>query len=181
MTKTITVDSIIDTILKNEGGYVNHVADRGGPTNFGVTQRVYSEFLGRPASIDDVKNMKIETARQIFKNNYYLKPKLDRLPLELQPVITDASVLYGHPRAIIFLQNILLAAGHKIGKADGVIGPATILAAETYVKDQDGAKKLVNLYCDERIAFCERIVASRPSQKVFLKGWTKRANSFRVK
>ena len=29
--------AIIDGILRREGGYVDHPADRGGPTKFGIT------------------------------------------------------------------------------------------------------------------------------------------------
>ena len=38
----------------------------------------------------------------------------------------------------------------------------------------------INAYVEERIMFCERIVANNPSQSVFLKGWKNRANSFKV-
>ena len=31
----------LDKVLVHEGGYVNHPKDPGGPTNKGVTQRVY--------------------------------------------------------------------------------------------------------------------------------------------
>ena len=31
------VDSLIDELIEREGGYVNHSADGGGPTRFGIT------------------------------------------------------------------------------------------------------------------------------------------------
>ena len=46
----------IGLILKHEGGYVNHKADKGGPTNFGVTIGTYSKWLGREATIAEVKS-----------------------------------------------------------------------------------------------------------------------------
>ncbi len=34
----------LDKLLVHEGGYVNHPKDPGGPTNKGVTQRVYEAY-----------------------------------------------------------------------------------------------------------------------------------------
>ena len=31
---------LIDELIEREGGYVNHPADRGGPTRFGITEAV---------------------------------------------------------------------------------------------------------------------------------------------
>lgn len=168
------LDSIIDVILKNEGGYTNHPNDRGGPTNYGVIQSEYSRYLGRPATIDDVKKMPIAHARDIFKKKYYFAPKINLLPEDLQPVVTDACVLYGPKRAIIFLQNVLGT------NPDGVLGPATAKAADEFITVH-GIVDIVNYYVEQRIEFCNRIVARNPSQKVFIKGWTRRANDFRLK
>lgn len=41
-----TVDEMIDAIIRREGGYVNHPADRGGPTRYGITMATLSEELG---------------------------------------------------------------------------------------------------------------------------------------
>ena len=35
----MTKDEIIDEIIQREAGYVNHPADRGGPTNWGITAK----------------------------------------------------------------------------------------------------------------------------------------------
>jgi lysozyme family protein len=174
MAATSLLDSIIDVILKNEGGFANVKEDSGGPTNYGVIQSEYSLYLGRPASIDDMKKMPIAHARDIFKKKYYFAPKINLLPEELQPVVTDACVLYGPKRGIIFLQTVLGT------NADGVLGPATAAAADQFISVH-GIVEVVNYYVEERIEFCKRIVARNPSQKIFLKGWTNRANSFRLK
>lgn len=174
MPGSTSLDAIIDKILKAEGGYVNNPNDNGGPTNFGVTQATYTRYLGRPATIDDIKKMPIAHARDIFKKQYYYAPKINLLPEDLQPVVTDACVLYGPKRAIIFLQKVVDVA------EDGVLGPATAKAADNFISVH-GIVDAVNYYVEERIEFCERIVARNPSQKIFLKGWKNRANTFRLK
>ena len=46
------IEQILDDILRREGGYVNHPADRGGPTNFGITAQTLGNWrqLGRPTT-----------------------------------------------------------------------------------------------------------------------------------
>jgi lysozyme family protein len=183
-----TPDQIIQMILKNEGGYVHHPNDRGGATNFGVTAREYGVYkkLGRAATPAEVKAMLISEAVDIFKTKYYLAPGIDKLPPVLQPIVTDAAVLYGPKRAIIFLQTVLNKARvdypdpeKKVLSVDGSIGPATIERAKQEAREY--APTIVNSYVDERIRFCEAIVRNRPEQAVFLKGWKNRANKFRIK
>ena len=38
----------LDLVLKAEGGWVNNLNDPGGETNFGVTKRVWEEYVGHP-------------------------------------------------------------------------------------------------------------------------------------
>jgi lysozyme family protein len=45
-------------VLVHEGGYVNHPVDPGGPTNQGVTQRVYEGYRkGKGLAPRSVKNI----------------------------------------------------------------------------------------------------------------------------
>ena len=59
-----SVDEMIDDILRREGGYVNHPADRGGPTNYGITQKTLSRYIGRAALTSEVKNLSEDVARE---------------------------------------------------------------------------------------------------------------------
>ena len=61
----------INQVLVHEGGFVNHPADRGGPTNYGITKKVYEEFVGRPVSIQEIKDMPIGNVVAIYKEKYW--------------------------------------------------------------------------------------------------------------
>ena len=62
--------------------------------------------------------------------------------------------------------------------ADGVMGPATRLAAEQALEEM--GPFFHNAIVEERVNFYQRIVQRDPSQNKFLKGWLKRARSFEV-
>jgi hypothetical protein len=171
------VDQMIDDILRREGGFVNHVNDRGGPTNFGVAQRTLAAWRGHDVSVDDVRNLSQDEAREIYRANYYTRPKIDLLPELIQPIMFDMSINHGPGTAVKLLQRVLNDTGNACS-VDGGIGNQTIGGAEAAAGALgDG---LINKLVDERIAFYEAIVAGDASQGVFLRGWLNRANEFSV-
>lgn len=172
-----TPDQMIDDILAREGGFVNHPADRGGPTNFGVTQATLTSWRGREATIDDVRSLTMDEARDIYRTRYYVGPKIDRLPSLIQPLVFDMSINHGPGTAIKLLQRVLNERGITC-EVDGGIGDETIRCAQTAV-DQFG-EDLINFLVDKRIQFYHQIVDKNSSQSVFLNGWLNRANEFRV-
>jgi len=175
----MTIDEMIADVLKKEAGFVNHKNDRGGATNLGITQATLSAWLGRPATINDVKNISKDTAAKIYKKEYYLDPKIDLLPDLIEPIVFDISVNSGPGRAIKILQQALFDKGYPVGAADGVIGKNTIRYANDWV-DALGVVA-INTLVDYRIKFYKKIIANDPKQKVFENGWLARAESFRVR
>lgn len=163
-----TIDQIISDIIKREGGYVDHPADRGGATKYGVTLNTLSVYRGKQCTKDDVKNLDKREAAEIFFKNYFSKPGLIRLPSQIHPIMLDMSVIYGPTKAIKLLQRSLNLL------EDGVIGPKTIDASNKAVQKGILIEKLVF----ERKRFHQQIVANNPSQKVFLAGWNNRADEF---
>ena len=175
----MTIDEMILDVLDKEKGYVNHPNDRGGPTNLGVTQATLSSWLGRPATIQEIKDLKKEVAAKIFKKIFYYDPKIDTLPDLLEPIIFDISVNSGSGNAIRLLQRALLKEGYDVGSVDGILGKNTINYSNKLVEKL--GKYAINLVVDQRKYFYERIIKNDPDQKVFKKGWMNRAESFRVK
>ncbi|WP_087018372.1 glycoside hydrolase family 108 protein [Thaumasiovibrio subtropicus] len=175
-----SIETMIADVLKREGGYVNHPFDRGGPTKYGVTQRTLSRYIGRQASREEVKSLDVSVAKEIFLQNYYLKPSIHRLPPEIQPFIFDAAINHGPRRAIKFVQSVCnQAAVSRVIKEDGAIGPNTLSAVKDTLNAMQG--HFLEALIEERRNFYHIIVAANPSQKVFLKGWENRLAEFESK
>ena len=173
------VNSIISAMInKFEGGFSNHPSDRGGPTNMGVTQKIYSEYLGKPATIDMVRSMPREHAMAIYRSRYWFGNNIDRLPEALQPVMFDMSVNMGPGTAVRLLQHALGDLGRPI-IGDGIIGQITAGIAARAIADF-GAKKVIDTLCDRRREYYQHIITSNPSQAAFKGGWYSRCESFRL-
>ena len=82
-------DEIIEEVLEAEGGFVHDPDDKGGATNHGVTQQSYSEFLGRKATVEEVKNMTVEDAKECYKKDFWIPAKVDRIPDNLKHIYFD--------------------------------------------------------------------------------------------
>lgn len=69
----MTKDEIFNAILGKEGGYVNHPDDKGGPTNWGITQAVARAhgFTG------DMRNLTRQQALDILTADYWTGPRFD--------------------------------------------------------------------------------------------------------
>jgi lysozyme family protein len=171
------IQEMIDDILRREGGYVDHPADRGGPTKFGITLATLSRYIGRAALKSEVASLSEEVARDIYERNYYIGPRIDRLPVSIQPFIFDCAVNHGPRRAIKFVQSVCNQV--RISPplhVDGALGPNTLAAVETAERAMGDV--LLKALIEERRNFYHAIVESRPSQKVFLAGWLNRVNEF---
>lgn len=83
---------MLDGIIAREGGFVDNPADHGGATSYGITQAALSTWLGRPASVAEVRALDVDTAKAIYARNYFTAPHLDQLPTLIQPVMLDAAV-----------------------------------------------------------------------------------------
>ena len=66
-------NDLIAEIIEIEGGYVNHPADRGGPTKYGITEKVARAF-GYQGDMRDLPKSK---AFEIYDKNYWQRLGLD--------------------------------------------------------------------------------------------------------
>lgn len=175
----------IDEILENEGGYQNDPADKGNyhkgvliGTNWGISAPVLAGWLGRTITADDMRNLSEEDAREIYERRYLSGPRIHTLPEPVQTFVLDAAVNHGPGTAIKLLQRVLNAAEFGPVDVDGVIGPATRNVVNEALTAM--GNYLMNALVDERIAFYRAIVQRDPTQRRFLAGWIRRAESFRL-
>lgn len=161
------VDELLDEVIAREGGFVHRPADCGGPTKFGITQRTLSAWLGRPATVDEVRTLDEETAREIYVARYLAGPRIDTLPPEIVPQVFDMAVNHGPRRAVRILQEVLNLAGWRVD-VDGTVGPETRRAA-LEAQEQMGPF-LANAVADQRANFYRRLVAGDPPNASSCKG-----------
>jgi len=131
-------ETCIALVLKHEGGYVNNPKDPGGATNLGVTKKVWEEWVGKPVSLDEMKALTVKDVTPLYKAQYWDRVRGDDLPAGVDYAVMDVAVNSGVVRAAKFLQAALGLT------ADGIIGPATLAAAEAA-----NPRQLVTDVCDK--------------------------------
>ena len=150
-----TFDQAFDQLLGHEGGFVDHPADPGGATNYGITQAVARQhgYTGH------MRDLSLATARRIAKSAYWDAVRADELPPAIRYLMFDAAYHSGVGQAARWLQRALGV------RDDGIIGPQTLQAARA----QDGpalSRKLLGV----RLRFLTDL-KTWPS---FGRGWARR-------
>ena len=85
-------DECYPIVRKLEGGYADENDDSGGPTNFGVTQETYSNWLEAGGEHDrDVKFITEYEAREIY-SDYWRDCKASYCFPPIDLLIFDASI-----------------------------------------------------------------------------------------
>ncbi len=171
-------DRLIDELIEREGGFVNHPADRGGPTRFGITEAV-ARAHGYSGSIAMLPR---DEAAAIYRRLYWLRPRFDEIAKRAPKVaeeLFDTGANMGPAVAITFLQRALTALNRN-GKdypdlvPDGRVGPQTLAALDGFLlaRGRRGGetvllRALEALQGERYIRLAER----RPANEAFLYGW----------
>ncbi len=157
--------------LNLEGGYSNHGADRGGSTNFGVTQVV----AARHGYVGDMRLIPIEVVHGIYKETYWEKPGFAQVSSYLPALaqyLFDIGVNCGPGTAVMMLQEAVTLLGQNPGEVDGHLGTKTMKALTSLPANlRPRLRQLVGVIHG---AHYLEIVRKRPDQRVFLGGWLRR-------
>lgn len=171
-----TIDQMISDLIKVEGGYSDHPADKGGPTMYGVTQAV-ARANGWQGQMRD---MTIAIAQNIYRKKYFSEPGFDSIYL-LSPMIAeemfDTGVNMGTSIPGPWLQRLLNVFNDAKQDlvVDGKIGPATITALRLFLnkRGSDGETVMVRgLNCLQGTRYLE-LAEKREQNRAFIYGWLK--------
>jgi lysozyme family protein len=156
----------IKGVLAHEGGYTNHPADPGGPTNWGITIHDARMYWKSDASAADVKAMPLSVAQDIYKKRYWDAQRCDELPAGLDYSIFDYGVNSGIGRSGKVLRRVL-----GLPDNTSVVTQAVLDA----VAKRD-PKELIAAVNDERLRFLKAL----KTWPVFGTGWGRRVTEVRA-
>jgi len=161
------IEQAITDVIEREKGYVNHERDHGGPTNFGITQATLARWRGKTVTADDVRNMSVDEARDIYRT-WYFKGFESVNDVKTLKFLFDYSVNAGNSKAVKAVQTAIGAV------ADGAWGPNSQKALDNF---GDHSKLYWPCVCFRFDDFM-RIMGNDPSQTVFAHGWANRMKEF---
>ncbi|MDX1536382.1 glycoside hydrolase family 108 protein [Arsukibacterium sp.] len=154
-TYSIAFQHAVAFVLAKEGGYVCHVNDPGGETNFGISKRAYPR--------EDILQLTPQRAAFLYHRDYWRAARCHELPTGIALAVFDSAVQHGPATAARLLQEILGLV------TDGIIGSKTIQAAR--LADTEW---LIARYVLRRARLYARIQAKDSAQSVFIEGWFNR-------
>ncbi|BFO64791.1 glycosyl hydrolase 108 family protein [Chryseobacterium sp. KCF3-3] len=166
-------------ILRHEGGYVNHTADKGGPTNKGITLTTWKQYAKEDLDIDNptlekLKKITNQQATIIYRKRYWEPKKFCEINDErVSLMIYDWTITSGG--AAEQVQKLLVNEFGKDIEIDGGIGSQTIKAINN-VENQD---KLLNRLAEIRKQYYTNLTytdGKKNDQDVFLEGWNNRVD-----
>lgn len=172
-----SVDDLIEMLLRREGGFVDHPDDRGGPTNFGITERT-ARAAGYAGPMRDLPRA---AAAAIYRRQYWHDTGFDRVADMLPRIgaeLFDTGVNMGPGVAASFLQRALNALNRRGADWPDVpqtrtIDTATLAAVRALAAKRGKAGETVLLRALEALQGARyiEIAEARPANESFVFGW----------
>ncbi|MBW8295349.1 glycosyl hydrolase 108 family protein [Sphingopyxis sp.] len=171
----IDADTLIDAVIDCEARYVNHPADRGGPTCWRITEAV-ARGQGYHG---DMRKLRRTAAIAIYRQICWLRPGFDKIALRAPQIaaeLFDTGVNMGTGSAVGFLQRALnslnrTARDYPDIAVDRDIDPRMFAALDGFLKARGEGDETVLLRTTEALGGRYIALAEcRPSQEAFLFG-----------
>lgn len=180
-----------EIVMGHEGGYANHLDDRGGETYKGIARNFHPKWAGWEIIDSLIKGetdrkriniiLQADARLQSLVLSFYKKEFWDELSLdsvnnqEIATELYDTGVNMHTSRSVMFLQSVLNVTNLNGKyfpdiKRDGKIGPITINALNKHPYPKQVVKLLNCLQGARYVDICE----ANPSQEKFMNSWLSR-------
>lgn len=160
-------DEAVEKVIQLEGGYVDHPADAGGPTKYGITERLARKY----GYEGDMRDLSISEAKEIYRVAFWEKYDLNEIDHSgLAGRIFSFGINAGMKRVIRKLQEGYNLLTNSSISEDGLIGPETLKAINSFSKPD----RLLDVLKSLQAEYYLDIVRNNSSQHVFLAGWLNR-------
>jgi lysozyme family protein len=173
--------------MGNEGGYADNPADPGGETWKGIARHYWPAWSGwaivdkikatNPPNINTALNAEAELQQLVlafYKQHFWDTEMLDEInDQQTANQLFDSAVNMGTGVASRFLQQGIDTLKPGVVTVDGVVGPATIAAANALP-----AKELYNAICNLRRQRYMQIIAQNPREVMFEHSWMSRITPY---
>jgi lysozyme family protein len=150
----VSFERAFEHVIAVEGGLVEHPADPGGITKYGISRRSYPG--------EDIRNLTLSRAKEIYRRDFWDKIRGDELQPGIAICLFDFAVNSGISQAVRTLQKTVGTV------ADGDFGPATRAA----VRAREPRSLVIDLQA-ERLLYLTRLTTF----DTFGRGWTRRVIS----
>ena len=156
--------------------FSNHPNDTGGTTMMGVTMRVFRVWrtsichLPQP-TLEDLRMMQYTEWEAILRYLYWEPLHADTLPFDCYALALADWYWHSGTAAVCQAQRLLGV------EEDGIIGRKTINAAKRLMSTRERARMMSVQLTETRRRWLADLVARRPSQTVFARGWDNRLDA----
>ena len=155
-------------ITGQRGALVDHPADKGGRTAYGITQKTYDVWREEHGlKWRDVWLIEAQEVVDIYAARYWAYLPAHCAP-KLAIAVFDTAVLHGKTYAAKRLQVVLALT------PDGQVGPKTLAAVRAL--PPGGVQPVLRAFLQARDDRYEQLVAADGSQVVFFAGWEARCD-----
>jgi len=174
-------DKAIVNTFKAEGGFENDKEDNANfvngvciGTNRGISAQAYYAYFKRVPTEQQMRELTVEVAMQIFKGNYWDKVAGDFIVNQSVAELVFQFIIGSGQGQLSDIKDIANKANGKVVLVSNDIALTKMDAAFLNGLNQSlFFKGLWNF----RLAFYDRVVANNPAKMKYLKGWQNRLNT----
>lgn len=175
----MSIQTIIDAAIEREGGskYTNNPSDKGGPTRWGITEKVARAH----GYIGDMRDLPRAVAVAIYTHDYVNAPGFHKV-IAVSPIIgeelVDTAINMGPGLPGPWLQRCLNVLNQQARTfpdlvVDGDLGQASIAALRTILatRGKDGELVIMRMLNSMQGARYIELTEARAKNEDFLFGW----------